>query len=172
MTFKMSQLVVVSALTVSIGIVATSVGYTQPTRNEHNHGAESNVSRRAAHHENKKQHFRNTMKQLNVSDEQKVQLKESRDRFRAEHADELTRLKAQREQLKSLKSDPSAKESRQALRTEMRASYEKLHEQRKASMQGILTPEQKRKFNEIQAKRHAQRQERHQHRQETRQQSQ
>lgn len=96
------------------------------------------------------------MQELNLSDEQKAQMKAAHEKFRQENAGAMESLKAKYSQMKQLGTDSSSDAERQKLRAEIRQEREALMAKRKASMQGILTPEQQAKWEAKRAERKAQ----------------
>ena len=96
--------------------------------------APANASKEGRHHHKGKHERHEMMKQLNLTKEQKAQMK-------AQHKE----MKAKKEALKSqgLSAD------------EMKQKQKALHEEQKSKMQTILTPEQKAKMADIRNKRMA-----------------
>jgi Spy/CpxP family protein refolding chaperone len=91
------------------------------------------------------------MKQLNLTEDQKSKLKAQHESFRSENAATLSTLKAKREQLKQLGSDPANEAQRKALRSELRDERHKLMEKHRAMMKTILTPEQSAQLDKAKA---------------------
>jgi Spy/CpxP family protein refolding chaperone len=104
------------------------------------------------------------MKDLNLTESQKQQLKAAREKFRQENAGAIEAMKGKREKLKALGNDPGSEAQRQQLKTEMKQDWETMRAQKKASMQGILTPEQQAKWDTQKAERKAQWQAKHEQR--------
>jgi Spy/CpxP family protein refolding chaperone len=96
------------------------------------------------------------MQELNLSDEQKAKMKAAHEKFRQENAAAMDSLKAKYKQMKQLGSEPANDAERQKLKAEIRQEREALMIKKKASMQGILTPEQQAKWDAKQAERRAQ----------------
>lgn len=94
-------------------------------------------------------HHCETMKQLGLSDQQKQQLKEAHKAFREQNAAAIESLKAKHEQLKQLGKSQANQAQRQQLLSEIKQERSALMEKRKASMQGILTPEQQAKWETL-----------------------
>jgi Spy/CpxP family protein refolding chaperone len=108
------------------------------------------------------------MKELNLTDQQKQQLKAAHEKFRQENAGAIAAMKAKREKLKALGNDPANEAQKQQLKTEMKQEWETMRAKKKASMQGILTPEQQAKWDAKKAERKAQWQTKHAQRSENR----
>lgn len=116
-----------------------------------------NAEHKAAH-----QQF---MKDLNLSEQQKEQLKAAKEKFHRENAGLYENMKAKRAELKALGSDPANKAKREQLKAELKQERQALMAKKKASMQGILTPEQQAKWDAKKAERKARWQEKHMNRQ-------
>jgi Spy/CpxP family protein refolding chaperone len=98
------------------------------------------------------------IQQLGLSEQQKAQLKTARETFRKENAPAIESIKSKFQQLKQLGKDPANQSQRQALLSQIKQERKALMEKRKASMQGILTPEQQSKWESIKQQCKAQRQ--------------
>lgn len=92
------------------------------------------------------------MKELNLTDSQKAQMKAQHEAFRSQHAAQFSSMKAKREQIKQLGSDPAKQTEKQKLMAELRQERMALMAQRKASLKNILTPEQMSKMESAKAK--------------------
>lgn len=89
------------------------------------------------------------MSKLGLSEEQKNRLQAAHKAFREENKAAFESMKAKHQQLKQLGTDPANEAQRQQLRSELKQEKEGLHAKRKASMQGILTPEQESKWQAL-----------------------
>ncbi len=123
--------------------------------------AKSEKQGQGMHHGGK--HKGEFMKELNLTEQQKKQFKAAHEKFKQENAGALQAMKAKREALKQLGDDPANEAKRKQLKAELRQEHEALGAKRKASMQGILTPEQQSKWDAKKAERKAQWAERRKH---------
>ena len=102
------------------------------------------------------------MKELGLTDEQKAKFKESHQTFKTQNQAAIDSLKAKYQQLKQLGKDEANAAQRKQLLSEIKAERTALKEKRKATMQGILTPEQQSKLEglkqQCKAKHHQKRQ--------------
>lgn len=89
------------------------------------------------------------MKQLGLNEDQKSRFKAAGKAFREENKAAFESMKAKHQQLQQLGDDPANEAQRQQLRAELKQEREALHAKRKASMQGILTPEQESKWQAL-----------------------
>ncbi|HEY9687863.1 MAG TPA: Spy/CpxP family protein refolding chaperone [Coleofasciculaceae cyanobacterium] len=96
------------------------------------------------HHGQK--HPCNMKQSLNLSDEQKQQMKTLNQTFRQENAAIIESLKAKHQQLKELGKGDETKEQRQQLMQALRQERETLHTKRMALMKQVLTDEQMNQF--------------------------
>ena len=114
---------------IALSLVASMFGFIASAQTER-----PNAEKEGRHHHNGRHEKHEMMKQLNLTKEQKVQMK-------AQHKE----MKAQREALKAqgLSSD------------QMKQKQKALREEQRSKMQTILTPDQKAKMAEIRNKRMA-----------------
>lgn len=92
--------------------------------------------------------FKQAMKELNLSDQQKQQIKSIREGFRTQNESQLKELKTLRESLKAAKAANDQTKA-QELKSQIKAKAEVLKPQReamRASISNVLTPEQKAKL--------------------------
>jgi Spy/CpxP family protein refolding chaperone len=82
------------------------------------------------------------LKQLNLTDAQKETLKTRSKTFREENASAIAGIRAKRQELRALGTDPVNEAKRKALLSELRQERQALRAKHKAMMQGVLTPEQ------------------------------
>lgn len=101
------------------------------------------------------------MKELNLTEQQKAQFKAANEKFHKENAAAFESMKAKREKLKALGNDPANEAQRKQLHDELRQERKAMMEKRKASTQGILTPEQQAKWDAKKSEMRAKRQEFH-----------
>lgn len=88
------------------------------------------------------EHHCGILKQLNLTDAQKEMLKTRSQAFRTENAAAIASIRAKRQELRQLGTDPANEAKRKALLSELRQERQALRDKHKAMMHGILTPEQ------------------------------
>jgi Spy/CpxP family protein refolding chaperone len=107
------------------------------------------------------------MKELGLSDEQKAKLKESHKAFKEQNQAAIDSLKSKYQQLKQLDKNEANAAQRKQLLSEIKQEKAALQEKRKASMQGILTPEQQSKWQSLKQQCKAKHHDRHQNKSKT-----
>ena len=89
------------------------------------------------------------MKQLGLSEAQKTKLQESHKAFREQNAAAIESMKAKHQQLRQLGKDPANDAQRKQLREQLKEEGKALRVKREASMQGILTHEQQKRWETL-----------------------
>lgn len=95
------------------------------------------------------------MGKLNLTEQQKAQIKTLRENFKKEHEAELTQIKSLRGQMKDLKGSgdkAKATELRSQIKTQM-ATLKEAREKLKQQIVAILTPEQQQQLEQLKAER-------------------
>lgn len=118
--------------------------------------------KRAGGHHKKHDMFQ----KLNLSEEQRAQMKKLNENFKQENASLLESLKSKHEQLRALGKDPSKAEERKQLRDSMKQDFQALHNKRTALMKQVLTPEQQQQMEKMREEWKQKRQERMQQKRE------
>lgn len=103
------------------------------------------------------------MNQLGLTDQQKQQLKDAHKAFHEQNKAAFDSLKAKHQQLKQLSKTEANQAQRQQLLSEIKQERTALMEKRKASMQGIFTPEQQAKWETLKQQCKAQHAGKHHH---------
>lgn len=95
------------------------------------------------------------MQELNLTEQQKEQLKAAHEQFRKENAAAIDSMKAKRQQLKELGKEPANDAQRQKLKAQLQQERKALMAKKHELTQGILTPEQQAKWDAKKAERKA-----------------
>ena len=153
---KISQSLQSLALGVALlGSLAAPMAFAQPA----DAPAKPGVNKEAKCHKGKGHHGEHRekfMKELNLTDAQRQQMKAANEKFRKENAAAIENLKSKHQQLKALGDDAANASKKQALRAELKQERQTLMAKHKAAMQGILTPEQTSKMEAMKQQRKAQ----------------
>jgi Spy/CpxP family protein refolding chaperone len=139
-----SLISIVSVLAIGLAVL-TSNAFAQNQKREHRKDAAKHLADK-----------------LNLTDQQKQQIKALREQFRNDNAAALTELKALREQMREAMKNKD-KEAAKALREQMKAKMEALkpvREQLRKKIGAILTPEQREMVEKLRAERQEKREDR------------
>lgn len=156
MNFKSIQQFGLMSLAVMIVMSAVPAAFAEPATPSGKSGPGEQHQHKGERYKNYAEERQKFMQELNLSDEQKAKMKAAHEAFRQENAPAMESLKGKYKQLRGLGSDPANDAQRQKLKAEIRQEREALMIKKKASMQGILTPEQQAKWEAKRAERRAQ----------------
>lgn len=89
------------------------------------------------------------MKQLGLTDEQKTRMQQAHKAFREQNAAAIESIKSKYQQLRQLGKDSANEAQRKQLLSELKQEKQALKAKREASMKGILTPEQEKRWEAL-----------------------
>lgn len=95
------------------------------------------------------------MKELNLTDAQKAQIKQIRDAFKQQNSSQIAQLKSLRDQMKAAREAKNTDQMK-SLRDQMKTAMEAMkpaHEKLRADIAAVLTPEQRAKLEQLKADR-------------------